>query len=214
MNDIFQEVEEDLRRERLEKLWARYGNYVIGAAVLIVAGTAAFMWWRDHDKRQAEIASEQLVTATELVQRGEAAQAQQVLADAMASRRGGVTALARFNDAQVKLRTGDTSAAIATYRALSEDSSVDRDLRQVAGLFAVLHDLDRADVADLERRLQPLLAADSRVRHAAGEMAAVVALRRGDLPAARQWLNRVVDDPAAPLGMRARAAEMLAALGP
>ena len=32
MSDIFREVEEDVRRERLEKLWKAYGNYVIAAA--------------------------------------------------------------------------------------------------------------------------------------------------------------------------------------
>lgn len=42
MSDIFQEVEEDVRRERYEKLWKKYGNYIIALAVLIVAGVAAF----------------------------------------------------------------------------------------------------------------------------------------------------------------------------
>jgi hypothetical protein len=44
MSDIFQEVEEDVRRERYEKLWKKYGNYIIALAVLIVAGVAAWQW--------------------------------------------------------------------------------------------------------------------------------------------------------------------------
>jgi len=36
MSDIFQEVEEDVRKERYEQLWKKYGNYIIGAAAILV----------------------------------------------------------------------------------------------------------------------------------------------------------------------------------
>ena len=44
MTDIFREVEEDVRRERVEKLWKAYGNYLIAALVLLFAGMA--IYWR------------------------------------------------------------------------------------------------------------------------------------------------------------------------
>jgi hypothetical protein len=34
MSDIFREVEEDLRRARIEALWQRFGNYIVAAAVV------------------------------------------------------------------------------------------------------------------------------------------------------------------------------------
>ena len=40
---FIREIDEELRRERLMKLWERYGAYAVGAAVLIVAATAG---WR------------------------------------------------------------------------------------------------------------------------------------------------------------------------
>ena len=40
MSDIFREVEEDVRREKLEKFWKAYGDYVIALAAVIVVGTA------------------------------------------------------------------------------------------------------------------------------------------------------------------------------
>ena len=48
MADIFQEVEEDLRRDKAARLWRRYGSYVLVAALAIVAGTAAYVWWKQH----------------------------------------------------------------------------------------------------------------------------------------------------------------------
>ena len=42
MSDIFHEVDEEVRREQLKKLWDRYGNYVVAAAFLLVAAVAAW----------------------------------------------------------------------------------------------------------------------------------------------------------------------------
>ncbi len=38
MSDIFGEVDEEVRRERLQQLWDKYSVYIIIVAVLIVAG--------------------------------------------------------------------------------------------------------------------------------------------------------------------------------
>ena len=43
MADIFNEVEQDLRREQMKRLWDRIGIYVIAVAVLVVAITGG---WR------------------------------------------------------------------------------------------------------------------------------------------------------------------------
>ena len=45
MSDIFQEVDEEVRREQLKKLWDRYGNFVVAALILVVVGVAA---WRGY----------------------------------------------------------------------------------------------------------------------------------------------------------------------
>mgnify|MGYP003761292345 CR=1 FL=1 len=56
--DIFQEIDEELRQDRAAKLWSRYGNYVIAAAVLIVLSVGGYKFWTAHDleSRQAESA--------------------------------------------------------------------------------------------------------------------------------------------------------------
>ena len=51
MADIFHEVDEEVRRERLQKLWERYSIYIIALAVLIVAAIGA---WRGYEYWQAK----------------------------------------------------------------------------------------------------------------------------------------------------------------
>ena len=40
MSDIFHEVDEEVRREQLKKLWQKYGWLVIAACVLVVLAAA------------------------------------------------------------------------------------------------------------------------------------------------------------------------------
>ena len=53
MADIFQEVDEEVRREQLKKLWDRYGIVVIAAAVLIIAGVAGYRGYQYWLAKQA-----------------------------------------------------------------------------------------------------------------------------------------------------------------
>ncbi len=57
MADIFQEIEDDLKHEQYQRLWKRYGNWLIVIAVLIVLGTAAFVFIREHRQTQRVEAS-------------------------------------------------------------------------------------------------------------------------------------------------------------
>ena len=63
MSDIFREVEEDVRKERLEKIWKAYGDYIIAAGVLLFAGIAGFQLWQRHEDNERVKASAALVVA-------------------------------------------------------------------------------------------------------------------------------------------------------
>ena len=54
MADIFQEVDEDLRRDRATALWRRYGKYVVAAAVVLVLATAGWSGYRHYRDQQRQ----------------------------------------------------------------------------------------------------------------------------------------------------------------
>ena len=58
MSDIFREIDEELRRDNLLKLWSRYGRYIIGAAVFVLVVAGGIVAWRDHQlsERRAQSA--------------------------------------------------------------------------------------------------------------------------------------------------------------
>ena len=63
MGDIFQEVDEEVRRDRFNKFWKEYGAYVIAAAVALVLGTAASVGWREYNAQRQQEDSDRFAAA-------------------------------------------------------------------------------------------------------------------------------------------------------
>ncbi|MBV9748403.1 MAG: tetratricopeptide repeat protein, partial [Acetobacteraceae bacterium] len=64
MADIFDEIGEDLRAERAQKLFARYSWVLVVLAIVAVAGAGGWQWWRGHRQHQAQIAAAAFLLAS------------------------------------------------------------------------------------------------------------------------------------------------------
>lgn len=213
MADIFKEVDEDLRRERYLKLWRKYGKYVIAGAVAIVVATAASVAWQEYRKSQMLEQSTRFAQALDLAQEGRTAEAAAAFANLAADASADFTALARLQEAALKAKSGDVAGAVQIYGRLANDNGVDRAFRDLAVILGALHTVDSADPAALVERLAPLTAENSPWRHSALELTALAVERLGDRTRAGEIFARLAGDPDAPLALRMRAAEMLAAFG-
>jgi len=211
--EIFHEVDEDVRRERYEKLWKAYGKYLVGAVVAIVVATVAVVGWRQYQLSQREAEGERFAAALALAAEGRSTEAATAFAELAGDAGAGYRLLARFQAAAALKASGASDRAVAIYDRIAADGGGGEVLRDLAALLAVQTLFDQAPAAELERRLAPLLGADNPWRYSARELAALVALKSGDRAAAREGFAALADDAAAPAGLRARAAEMLAALG-
>lgn len=210
--DIFREIDEELRRDNVAKLWKRYGNYIIGAALLIVVGTAAVVVWRDYEEGQRAKQSLTYSAALAAAQRTGPAAGVEALGPVIAEAKAPYSVLARFRSAALLAEQGDTAAALEAYDALSKDTGVDDRLRKAATILYALHALDSVEPAELTARLEPLTAADSPWRYSALELTGLAARRSGDTARAREIFTTLADDLDAPQALRGRAAEILASL--
>ena len=211
VSDIFREVDEEVRREQLKKLWDRYGNYVVAAAVLLVAAVAAwraYMWWEAKKAAETGAAFEAAATLAETGKRGEAEAAfAKIAADGTA----GYRHLARMREA-AELAQGDAKAAIAAYDQITADRAVGPVLQDLAALRAAALLIDTGALAEAQRRLEPLAANDRTFRHTAREFLVLAAWRAGDTAAAKRWFDLIMTDAQTPAATRSRV-EMLMAVG-
>jgi hypothetical protein len=210
--DIFDEIEEDLRRERAKRLWDRYGWIVLVVAGAVVLGVAGWRGWQWYQNREAAAAADRFLAAAAAADRGEPAAAE-AFAALSAEAPAGYRLLARLREAGVKASLGQADEAVALYDSLAADRAAPPLYRDLAALLSVLHQADSGDPRALADRLAPLAAEGAPFRHVAMELQAVLAERRGDRAEARRLLEALSSDRGAPDGIRRRAAQMLATLG-
>jgi hypothetical protein len=213
VSDIFQEVDEDVRRDKQSELWDKYGKLVIVAAVAVVALTAAVVGWREYDKNRMLDAGGTFASAKALVVANKDAEAADAFAKLAADTTSGYMQIARLEEAAALARSGDVDSALKIYVALASDSSALESFRQLAGLHAASHLLNTGDIEGARSRLTPLTSAESPWRHSARELTGLADIAQGNKDAAIKTFKALSDDATAPRGARARAAEMLAALG-
>ncbi len=212
MTDIFREVDEELRQDQAKRLWQRYGRYVIAVAVALVVGVGGFQAWQAWDLQHRTELSERYAAALSLVGGGDTAAADQALSE-IVGEGGGYGTLAAFTQARLRAEAGDTAGAVELWDRIADAEAPDSPLRQIAILLSVMHSMDEGEPADLEARLAPLTEVGRAFRPTALELTAAIALRQGDKDRAREIYASIVDDLAAPPGLRGRAAQMLQALG-
>ena len=210
MSDIFREVDEEVRRERLERLWTRYRFVLIALATVIVVGVGGwrgYQWWQA--KKAAE-AGAQFEAALALAGQGKHEEAQAAFAKIGAEGTSGYQVLARFRAAE-ELAQRDPQGAIKEYDTLVSDAGIGQTLQDLAAMRAGLILVDTAAYNDLRARLEPLAASDRAFRHSARELLALSAWRAGDQSAVRHWVDIILTDAETPPAIRSRA-DMLTAL--
>jgi len=213
VTDIFNEVDEDLRRDRAEQLWKRYGNHVIAAAAAIVIATAGWVWWSDYQRKQAADEGERFFAAASKANAGNPDEAASALAALGKDAKSGFAPLAAMFEAGLKARKGDAAASAALYRGVAANTATDPDLRDAATLLAALVSVEGAPPAEVEAALGRMAATGSPWRFTAYEISAVAAIKAGNGAKAKELYARIADDPEAPGSLRARAAELLQAIG-
>ncbi len=212
MADIFHEVDEEVRRERLKRLWERYSVLILAAAVLVVAGVAG---WRGYEYYQSQRASEsgtQFEAALALAEAGKMEDAAAAFDKIAQTGTAGYRVLARLRAAAVTA-AGDKAAAVKGFDAIAADNSVDARLRDLASIRAGLVLVDSAPLSEMEQRLEPLTGSTRTFRHTARELLALSAFRAKDAAAIKRWSDMIIGDIESPAGMRGRIEALMALSG-
>lgn len=210
---FLKEVDEELRRERINNFFTRYGWWVIGAVLLVLASVGGWLWWSSRQASEREGQGENLVAAMEQLGRGSGNAANPQL-DALANGQvEGYRVSALFARATAQADAGNIPAAIATLRSIGDDQNVDQVYRDAALVRRTQLEFDTLQPQEVIRRLGPLAAADSAWLGTAGEMVGVAHLRMNRPDLAGPIFVRIAQDDNVPGSLKARAEAMAGSLG-
>lgn len=203
MADIFHEVDEEVRRDQLKKLWDRYSIFIVAFAVLIVGGIAAWRGYEYWVAQKAAAAGAAFESAVTLSEQGKHAEAEVAFAKVAGEAPAGYRVLARFR-AAAELTKDKPADAVKAYDDLAADNAIGTTWQDLAALRAGMILVDTAPLADMRRRLDPLAEPGRTFRHTARELLALSAWRGNDVTAARRYIDMIATDAETPPGTRAR----------
>ena len=203
MSDIIREVDEELRRERFMKLWARYGIYVVAAAVLVVVAVGGWRAWDWYVTREAAKSGARFEAAIALANQGRRFEAEAEFNALAKEGTAGYRLLARFR-AAAEAGKSDAGAGVVAYDAIAADTSIESAIRDIARVQAGLLLVDTASVAEITSRMQLLLLPSNPYRNSARELLGLAHYRTGEREAAAKLFGEILADPEVPPSMRNR----------
>ena len=147
MSELFSEVDEDLRREQLKKLWDRYSLLIIAVAILVIAGVGGWRGYTYLEGKKAAEAGAAFDRAADLSEQNKHAEAEAAFAKLAAEAPAGYRSLARLRAAS-EAASRDPAAAVKMYDDVIADSGVpatERDLARIRS-GGLLVEIGRAHV--------------------------------------------------------------------
>ncbi len=213
MSELFDEVDEEVRREQLKKLWDRYSIYIIACALLVIAAVGGWRAYQHLEAQKAAEAGAAFDAAIQLSEQNKHAEAEAAFDKLAATAPSGYRMLARLR-AAAEAATRDPKAGAKLYDDIAADPSVGTEQQDLARIRAAGLLLDTESYSNMLKRLEPATKPDSTFRHTARELLALSAWRANDNAAARQWLDMIANDGETPSAMRSRAEALQALLPP
>ncbi|GIX17439.1 MAG: hypothetical protein KatS3mg119_1625 [Rhodothalassiaceae bacterium] len=205
---LIREVDEELRRERLLRLWKRYGPAVIALAVGIVIAVAAWQGWSWYRERQLDHDStlfERTARAVAELKPEEAAARWAELSGSL--RTDDYRLAATMRQAAAEARAGRFAEAAGLYGEAAGRAD-DARLRYFARLQEAVARLEGGERDAAVALLERLAVPENPFYHGILELLAALALETGDLAGAEGHLDAILDDPAAPPGLAQRARQL------
>jgi hypothetical protein len=213
VSELFDEVDEDIRRDQLKKIWDKYSILIIAGAFLIIAAVGGWRGYQYLEAKKAAEAGAAFDKASELSEQDKHAEAEAAFADLAAKAPAGYRTLARLRVA-AEAASRDPQAAAKLYDEIAADRSVAAPEQDLARIRAAGLLLDTSTYPNMLQRLEPATVPGATFRHSARELLALSAWRANDTAAARQWLDVIANDGETPASLRSRAEALQALLPP
>jgi len=213
VSELFDEVDEDVRRDQLKRLWDQYSIYIIAGALLIIAAVGGWRGYEYLEGKKAAEAGAAFDKAVELSEANKHTEAEAAFNDLAAKAPSGYRILARLR-AAAEVANRDPQAAAKLYDDIAADRSVGTLEQELAKIRAAGLLLATASYPSMLARLEPATVPGATFRHTARELLALSAWRANDTAATRRWLDLIANDGETPQGLRSRAEALQALLPP
>lgn len=208
-DSFINEVNEEVRRDRLYGIMRRYGWIAILAIVLIVGGAAFSEYRKAQTRGQAEALGDAMLAGLALEDEGERVAA---LAKIETTTPKAAAVLALLKAAQ-QVQAEDTAGAIETLNTVAVNGVIPEIYRQVAQFKLLTLQGDTTPVEDRRLSLDVMSQPGNPLRLLAIEQLALIDMGEGDAAKATERYQMILSDALVSSDLQQRALQVIVALG-
>lgn len=207
MSDVFEELNEDIRRDNMTKLWKKYGPWVIGICVLIVAAVGGSAGYESYKKSQAVSASNAYLAYVEaLTVEGDDSALLKAVED---TGHKGYILLSKIAEADTFAKDENFIEAVKLYDIIAFDASNVQNDRDLANIKAAYLLVDTASLDEMKKRLENINVVENAFRFQAREILGLVAYRTEQYKEAHDIFTSLSANAQTPNNIRNRAEQVL-----
>lgn len=211
MSDLFDEIREDLSREKYVVIWQKYGHYLIGAAIAALILTGAGVAWRSH------VASNNISYSDALYEANESSSAEAIKKydEIIANASGTYKAIAGLRKAAIMLQDSKSEDALAAYKKVIETSGAPRELKDLAKLLYISvssnlsADSKEYNNVTAKKYLQENIDGSGIFKYSALEINAFEEIQNHNYTKAKDIFNKLIENQETPESIKTRARAML-----
>ena len=209
---FMREVDEAVRQDQLLTFWQRFGRWILAAVVIGLVAFAGWLYWQHYSATQSQVVSEEMDKVLSAAAGGGTPDAKQL--DALTNTsQPGFRASALLVKAGTAARKGDNKGAIAAYKAMAADNSLDQPYRDLALIRQTVLEFETLQPQQIVDRLKPLAVEGAPWFGSAGELVAIAYMKMRKPELAGPMFAAMAKDPTVPQSIRSRARQMAGLLG-
>jgi hypothetical protein len=191
MADIFDEVSEDLRQEKIAQIWKKFSKSIISFIVFVIIFISAYQGYISWKKNQLNSQAEFFFNALNNLENNNILKSKDFFIKNTSGKGDGYEMLSIFGLAETNFKDNKIEIMIQNYQSIYENTSFDNHYRYLARLLSVIRDKNSPYIK-LHDRLKPILNSPSKLQTLAAELEIILLVRFNMIKKAKLLLTKLL----------------------
>ena len=203
MADIFDEVSEELKQDRLIQIWKKNSKYIISFLLVTVISIISYQLFKNWNEKKLEISSQQFFDALEKLENKKYEESFKMFLKSSSEENEGYRILSLFGLAETNYKKGNIKEMASNYKNIYEDTNIDLYYRNLSRILSVMKD----NVSTFDQQiniLKPILKSPSKLQLLDAELEVVLYVRFKNINEANIKIKNLLKRPIISLKQRNR----------
>lgn len=209
---FIREIDEEIKNDRIKKLWDQYGLFIILFVIAAVSAAVSYETFKSWKEKRNQQYSNSYAYALNLQNQGRYAESLEVLEKMKEADNGIYSDVAEIQIANILVDQGKTNEAVKILEEVVNKKSFNKQMRDVATIKLASYKLDTAPSEEIRKLIVPYTESENSWTNIARELLAMLAVRDADFAQAKKLYNDIANSTGATETLKARAKDMLATL--